>query len=64
MTSSGLTNPVLRIRKSDDCVSLGIDHPGARCTPCKYKHDQLSVVMQEEEEEEKFTNIQMRMGGK
>jgi hypothetical protein len=41
MASLGLTNPALRIQKSDDCVSLGIDHPGARYTPCKYKQDQL-----------------------
>jgi hypothetical protein len=38
MESLGLTNPVLRIHKSDDCVSLGIDHYGSRCTN---KQDQL-----------------------
>ena len=41
MASSGPTNLVLRIRKSADCVSLGIDHPGARCTPCKNREDQV-----------------------
>jgi hypothetical protein len=41
MASLGLTNPVLKIQKSDDCVSLGIDYPGARCAPSKYKQDQL-----------------------
>jgi hypothetical protein len=41
MASPGLRNPVLRIPKSDDCVSLCTDHLGTRCTPCKYKQDQL-----------------------
>jgi hypothetical protein len=37
----GANKPSSKDTKSDDCVSLGIDHPGARCTTCKYKQDQL-----------------------
>jgi hypothetical protein len=30
-----------RIRVTDDCISLDVDHPGARCTPCKNKIDEM-----------------------
>jgi hypothetical protein len=25
----------------DDCISLDVDHPGARCTPSKNKIDEM-----------------------
>jgi hypothetical protein len=42
MASSGLRNPVLRIQKSDDSVSLGIDHTIlGQGVHHEYKQDQL-----------------------
>jgi hypothetical protein len=33
--------PCTRIQVTDDCISLDVDDPGARCTPCKNKIEDM-----------------------